>query len=67
MANRQEQIAMKFVRNWTENRRITVEEKSGKGVGYDYRFIYPSGRIENIEGTEKKLCIGDVECLKARK
>jgi len=53
---------MKFVKDWAEKKRITVEEKSRKGVGYDYQFIYPNGRIEKIEvkGTEKNLKIPDM-------
>jgi hypothetical protein len=62
MVNRQEQIAMKFVKDWAEKKRILVEEKSRKGVGYDYQFIYPNGRTEKIEvkGTEKNLKIPDM-------
>jgi len=62
MVNRQEQIAMKFIKDWAEKQKIRVEEKHRKGVGYDYEFVYPNGRIEKIEvkGTEKDLKIPDM-------
>jgi hypothetical protein len=62
MVNRQERIAMKFVKNWAEKKRIKVEEKSRKGVGYDYEFIYPDGKTAKVEvkGTEKNLGIPDM-------
>lgn len=62
MVNRQEQAAMKFVRDWAEKRKITVKDTHGKGVGYDYEFIYPDGKIEKVEvkGTKKEHKIPDM-------
>jgi hypothetical protein len=53
---------MKFVKNWAEKKRIKVKEKSRKGVGYDYEFIYPDGKTAKVEvkGTEKNLGIPDM-------
>jgi hypothetical protein len=62
VVNQQEQIAIDFVRSWAEKKGIRVEPTSRKGVGYDYQFIYPDGKIEKIEvkGTEKNLRIPDM-------
>lgn len=62
MVNRQEQIAMKFVKDWAEKQNIRVEDKHGGGVGYHYEFIYPDGRIEKVEvkGTKKEYKIPDM-------
>jgi hypothetical protein len=49
MVNQQEQTAMKFVRDWAEKQQITVKHTDRKGVGYDYEFTYPNGKVEKIE------------------
>jgi len=62
MVNQQEQIAMKFVKDWAEKQKITVKEKHRMGVGYDYEFIYPDGKTEKVEvkGTKKEYKIPDM-------
>ena len=62
MVNQQEQIAMKFVKDWAEKQKIKVKEKHRMGVGYDYEFIYPDGKTEKVEvkGTEKEYKIPDM-------
>lgn len=62
MVNQQEQIAMKFVKDWAEKQKIKVEEKYRMGVGYDYEFIHPHGKTEKVEvkGTKKEYKIPDM-------
>jgi hypothetical protein len=40
---------MKFVRDWAEKQQITVKPTSREGVGYDYEFNYPNGKVQKIE------------------
>jgi hypothetical protein len=49
MVNQQEQAAMKFVRGWAEKQKIIVKPTHREGVGYDYEFTYPDGKVEKIE------------------
>ena len=62
MVNRQEQAAMKFVKDWAKKQKITVRDAHGKGVGYDYEFIHPDGKTEKVEvkGTKKEYKIPDM-------
>jgi hypothetical protein len=49
MVNQQEQAAMKFVRDWAEKQQISVKSTHRAGVGYDYEFKYPDGKVEKVE------------------
>jgi hypothetical protein len=62
MTNGPEVKAMRYVRKWAKEHRITPRDMSRKGLGYDYLFVYHDGRTEKVEvkGVSKPYGIPDM-------